>query len=305
MRAATLNLPAGLKSKADNAIRCLGVAVDRQTFTILGASGFIGRALVAWLESGDHVVHAVTRASLPALLASRRPAGHVIDCVGISNDCRLCPLDTAEAHVGLVAHCLTELKFESFLLLSSTRVYAHAGATHEDATLSALPSDPADLYNLTKLAGEALCLADPRFSVRVARLSDVYGMDMPAATSWVECCTKVTRPAGRCFTKAPHLPGTMSASLRSHDCCLRSRAPGDIVSTISQPAQRPNMPTSLFDCAILPVGKSRLRSTHRLCATRRSTQPASTTSSAPPAAAFWPTYRRCSLLDTKPNAHHR
>ena len=182
VRAATLNLPAGLKSKADNAIRCLGVAVDRQAFTILGASGFIGRALVAWLESGDHVVHAVTRASLPALLASRRPAGHVIDCVGITNDCRLCPLDTAEAHVGLVARCLTELKSESFLLLSSTRVYAHAGATHEDATLSALPSDPADLYNLTKLAGEALCLADPRSTTRVARLSDVYGMDMPAAT---------------------------------------------------------------------------------------------------------------------------
>jgi len=158
------------------------VAVDRQTFTILGASGFLGRALVAWLESRDQVVHAVTRAALPALLAARRPAGHVIDCVGSTVDCRPCPLDAAEAHVGLVAHCLTELQFDSFLLLSSTRVYAHARATHEDAMLSALPSDPSDLYSLTKLAGEALCLADPRSTTRVARLSNVYGIDMPAAT---------------------------------------------------------------------------------------------------------------------------
>ncbi len=48
--------------------------------------------------------------------------------------------------------------------------------------LSALPSDPSDLYSLTKLAGEALCLADPRATTRVARLSNVYGIDMPAAT---------------------------------------------------------------------------------------------------------------------------
>ena len=105
MQTATLNLPAGLKSKTNDAVRCLGVAVDRQTFTILGASGFIGKALVAWLESRDLVVHAVTRASLPALLASRRSAGHIIDCVGVSVDGCLYSLDVAEAHVGVVARC--------------------------------------------------------------------------------------------------------------------------------------------------------------------------------------------------------
>jgi nucleoside-diphosphate-sugar epimerase len=181
VQTATLNLPAGLRTKTNDAVRCLGVAVDRQTFTILGASGFIGRALVAWLESRDQIVHAVTRASLPVLLATRRPAGHIIDCVGMTIDCQLCPLDAAEAHVGLVARCLTELKFDSFLLLSSTRVYARAATTHEDAVLSAQPSDPSDLYSVTKLAGEALCLADPRCTTRVARLSNVYGIDMPAA----------------------------------------------------------------------------------------------------------------------------
>ena len=160
----------------------IAVTADRSTFTILGASGFIGAALVAWLESHDQVVHAVTRAALPALLAGRRPAGHVIDCVGLTEDFRARPLDTAEAHVGLVARCLGELRFESFLLLSSARVYARASATHEDVALPTVPADPSDLYNVTKLAGESLCLGDPRPTIRVARLSNVYGIGMPAET---------------------------------------------------------------------------------------------------------------------------
>jgi nucleoside-diphosphate-sugar epimerase len=158
------------------------VFADRATFTILGAGGFLGAALVAWLESHDQVVHAVTRAALPALLAGRRPAGRVIDCIGLTGDFRARPLDTAEAHVGLVARCLAELRCDSFLLLSSTRVYARANVTHEDAVLPTLPADPSDLYNVTKLAGEALCLADPRPAVRVVRLSNVYGIEMPEAT---------------------------------------------------------------------------------------------------------------------------
>jgi nucleoside-diphosphate-sugar epimerase len=155
---------------------------DNSSFTILGASGFIGSALVAWLKSQDHIVHAVTRASLPALLFGRRPAGHVIDCIGLTGDFRSRPLDTAEAHVGLVARCLSELRFQSFLLLSSTRVYCRASATHEDTALPTVPADPSDLYNLTKLAGEALCLANRRPDIRVARLSNVYGASVPAET---------------------------------------------------------------------------------------------------------------------------
>jgi nucleoside-diphosphate-sugar epimerase len=158
------------------------VSPDRSTFTILGAGGFIGAALVTWLESHDHLVHAVTRAALPVLLAGRRPAGHVIDCIGLTGDFRVRPLDAAEAHVGLVARCLAELQFDSFLLLSSTRVYARAGTTHEDAPLPAMPADPSDLYNATKIAGEALCLADPRPAIRVVRLSNVYGIAMPSET---------------------------------------------------------------------------------------------------------------------------
>ncbi len=180
---ATLNLPDACKTKDSNTFWYASlVSAENQSFTILGAAGFIGSALVASLEERGQTVHAVTRASLPALFAARRPLGHVIDCVGLTGDFRVRLLDTAEAHVGLVARCLSELRFESFLLLASTRVYARAAATHEDTMLPTLPADPSDLYNLTKLAGEALCLANSRPTIRVVRLSNVYGQSMPAAT---------------------------------------------------------------------------------------------------------------------------
>lgn len=158
------------------------MSTEDQSFTVLGAGGFIGAAVAARLTSLGCSVHAVTRVSLPHLFAARRNAGHVINCIGLTGDFRRRPLDTAEAHVGLVARCLAELQFDSFLLLSSTRVYARARSTLEDGALAAMPADPSDLYNLTKLAGEALCLADPRPTVRVVRLSNVYGAGMPAET---------------------------------------------------------------------------------------------------------------------------
>jgi nucleoside-diphosphate-sugar epimerase len=158
------------------------VSVESQSFTILGAGGFIGASLVAWLESQGRTVHAITRGSLQALLAARRPAGHVIDCIGMTGDCHVRPLEIAEAHVGLVAHCLANLQFASFLLLSSTHVYAHAHTTREDVAIALQSAEPSDLYSLTKLAGEALCLANPRPEIRVARLSNVYGAGMSAET---------------------------------------------------------------------------------------------------------------------------
>ena len=81
----------------------------------------------------------------------------------------------------------------SFLLLSSTRVYARASATHEDAALPILPSDPSDLYNLTKLAGEALCLADPRRSGRAwcdCRTS--MASACRRRRSWARCCARAS-----------------------------------------------------------------------------------------------------------------
>jgi nucleoside-diphosphate-sugar epimerase len=151
-------------------------------FTILGAGGFIGGALVRDLRAQGCHVRAVNRMELPGFLAERRPAGHVIDCIGLTADFRSRPLETADAHVGLVGRFLSELDFRSFLFLSSTRLYARAELGREDVALPVQPGMAGDLYNITKLAGEALCLADARPGVRVARLSNVYGAGMGAGS---------------------------------------------------------------------------------------------------------------------------
>ena len=148
--------------------------MDAEHFTVLGATGTIGQALTQHLRASGHVVQPIGRNELAGILADREPCGHVINCIGLTGDFRSRPLATADAHVTVTAQCLASLRFKSFLYLSSTRVYARAGDTGEAAELPCLPSDPSDLYNLTKLAGEALCLTDDRPVVRVARLSNVF-----------------------------------------------------------------------------------------------------------------------------------
>jgi nucleoside-diphosphate-sugar epimerase len=144
-------------------------------FTVLGAAGMIGSALSDALERQGYEVLRMDRPLLRHALNARYPLGHVISCIGLTGDFRTRPHATVEAHVGLTSACLSQLRCESFLFLSSTRVYAHASATHEEAALPCFSSDPSDLYNLSKLTGEALCLADSRPTCRVVRLSNVYG----------------------------------------------------------------------------------------------------------------------------------
>jgi nucleoside-diphosphate-sugar epimerase len=149
------------------------------TFTVLGASGYIGSRLVAHLQAQGYTVWAPARGDTEVFT---RPLGHVIYCVGLTADFRTRPFDTVDAHVGLLAEVLRRAQFDSLLYLSSTRVYMGATRTDEDAPLAVLPGDPSYLYNLTKLTGESLCHASSRAGVRVARLSNVVGPGMDAAS---------------------------------------------------------------------------------------------------------------------------
>lgn len=148
-------------------------------FTVLGASGYIGSRLVAHLQAQGHAVWAPARGDAEVFV---RPLGHVMYCVGLTADFRSRPFDTVQAHVGLLADVLRRAQFDSLLYLSSTRVYMGATATNEDASLTVVPGDPSCLYNLTKLTGESLCHASGRAGVRVARLSNVVGPGMDAAS---------------------------------------------------------------------------------------------------------------------------
>lgn len=148
-------------------------------FTVLGASGYIGSRLVAHLRAQGHTVWAPARGDAEVFA---RPLGHVMYCVGLTANFRTRPFDTVDAHVGLLAEVLRRAQFDSLLYLSSTRIYMGATRTDEDAPLAVVPSDPSYLYNLTKLTGESLCHASGLAGVRVARLSNVVGPGMGAAS---------------------------------------------------------------------------------------------------------------------------
>ena len=155
--------------------------------TVLGAGGWIGSALVAELNRQGRTVRGVDRAGWPAWLAERDPEsqgrpGPVIYSIGLTADFRQHPHASAEAHVGLLSQVLQRPGVEQLLLLSSTRVYARSADTRETAALPCLSSNPSDLYNLSKLLGEALVLQDPRPGLKVVRLSNVVGPGQTATT---------------------------------------------------------------------------------------------------------------------------
>jgi nucleoside-diphosphate-sugar epimerase len=143
----------------------------------LGATGFIGKGLYQSLEGSGHQLNAPVRSST----AWRdQHLGHVIYAIGRTADFRQYPYETIDAHVTTLQDLLQNGKFFSLLYLSSTRVYKGASKGEEGMALTVNSSVPEDLYNLSKLLGESLCLQDQRPSVRVVRLSNVYGLGQPS-----------------------------------------------------------------------------------------------------------------------------
>jgi nucleoside-diphosphate-sugar epimerase len=147
---------------------------DPLDFTVFGASGFIGRSLTRYLKARGQACFEPARGDRTVF---ERPLGHVVYCIGLTADWRTRPLDVVEAHVTFLEQILRRAQFSSMLYLSSTRIYKRSASGSEEAVIPVLTSDPDDLFDASKLLGEAICLADSR-PTRVARLSNVYGPDL-------------------------------------------------------------------------------------------------------------------------------
>ena len=148
---------------------------NKMKITILGASGFIGSHLASHLRE-EKINYWAPQRDDQAIY--KRHLGHVIYCIGLTADFRTKPFDTIDAHVCLLLKVLKQCEFDSFLYLSSTRMYGSGkGIVQEEDTIKIQPLDFDDLYNISKAMGESICFAARKDNVRVVRLSNVYGYD--------------------------------------------------------------------------------------------------------------------------------
>jgi nucleoside-diphosphate-sugar epimerase len=143
-------------------------------FTILGSLGFVGSHLLKALKYQAIEVFAPPR---DYIFTKGENLGHVIYCIGLTSDFRQRPIETVEAHVCKLMKVLENSEFESFLYLSSTRVYGGNDTGMETDNVQVSSSDFSDLYNISKLMGESICLSNTNKRIRVVRLSNVIGDD--------------------------------------------------------------------------------------------------------------------------------
>ncbi|MEL0097886.1 MAG: SDR family oxidoreductase [Planctomycetaceae bacterium] len=141
-------------------------------FTIFGGLGFIGSKMADHLRQQGYEVEIPER---DAEIEVDKDLGHVIYAIGLTGDFRERPFDTVDAHVTRLSDLLQNASFHSFLYLSSSRIYGAESDVARESDQLRLKVEVDALYDISKMLGEALCLACKRNNVRIARLANVYG----------------------------------------------------------------------------------------------------------------------------------
>lgn len=151
--------------------------MNNNVTTVLGAQGFIGKALSKYLRARGHQVFTPERQA-PEIM--KRSLGTVYYCIGLTSDFAQRPFDTVQAHVSYLARILEEAHFEHIVYLSSTRLYdsLSIAEANGESPLILSPNNPRHIYDLSKALGENLCLTVAPKSSSIARLSSVYDIEV-------------------------------------------------------------------------------------------------------------------------------
>lgn len=142
-------------------------------FTVIGSKGFIGSNLVTHLQNIGHECYTP---EIRTEDITNQYLGNVIFTIGVSNFMER-PFEAVDAHVCLLAKILKNTRFDSFLYFSSGRVYYNGTSTSEDEPLLVNPKRFDDLYGISKIMGESICLASKQENVKIVRPSNVTGSD--------------------------------------------------------------------------------------------------------------------------------
>jgi nucleoside-diphosphate-sugar epimerase len=147
---------------------------NKMKFTILGSKGFIGSNLVKYLKEEKFDVQAL---DIDDKKLFSEKLGHVIYAIGVTSDFRTDSFNTIEAHVCILNKLLKNINFDSFLYLSSARIYYGNKNSLEETEIKVNPTNPDNVYNISKIMGESICLSSNKTNVKIARLSNVIGED--------------------------------------------------------------------------------------------------------------------------------
>ncbi|AFS83787.1 NAD-dependent epimerase/dehydratase [Candidatus Nitrosopumilus sediminis] len=143
----------------------------------MGSKGFIGSHFVKYFKTQNIEFSAPDIRTDTEIFS--KPLGNIIYAIGVSNFVEK-PLEAIDAHVCILKKILEKCNFDSLLYISSGRIYYNSLSTVEDEKVTIDPSNPNDLYNISKIMGESLCLSTNRKNVRVVRPSNVLGIGAPS-----------------------------------------------------------------------------------------------------------------------------
>lgn len=139
--------------------------------TIIGATGFVGREFIKYLEGFEYQLQCPAREELDDL---RGELGTVVYIAGygVCDDIHN-KLNCVHANTTRLISILKSCKFDRLIYFSSTRLYMGSTNSYESSDLLLLNDDERRLFNLTKLVSEELCLSCDK--AVIVRPSNIYG----------------------------------------------------------------------------------------------------------------------------------
>ena len=145
--------------------------MTKNSFTIFG-QGFVGTNISIFLKKKKCKLFIPKKGKYKF----KKNLHNVIYCIGNQNwldD----PKKTYDANLGLVPEIIFNNTFDSFTLLSTTRLYFanSKGKTSENDPINIDSNNKNFLYNSLKIAAENLCLTLNNKNIKVVRMSNLFG----------------------------------------------------------------------------------------------------------------------------------